>query len=239
MDKTQFKFAYHPEITTSFPSAQAGVLFGWNLTNQPTSPELKAAYFSEQQIVLERIGNMPLSELESLAAWRSAFRQFGVNPTKYRSAIEALLRRLTKKGDIPSINALVDIGNLVSIRHQIPVAVFDADMTGGEIVVQYAKGNETFTPLFEKQIEHPEPGEVIFVDGHKNVAARRWCWRQSDQSASRMETRSVIVVTEAHHPAAREAVRAAAANLHDLIAEYLGGELILRRVGPDIGETVS
>ncbi len=53
-----------------------------------------------------------LSELPTLSAWRQAFRRFGANPTKHRSAAEALLRRL-QKGDIPGINTLVDIGNLV------------------------------------------------------------------------------------------------------------------------------
>ena len=82
------------------------------MTNRPTPPELLALYQSEQKKVLAEIGDTPLSELKSLAAWRSAFRGFGVNPTKYRSAAEALLRRLTKKGDIPSINTLVDICNM-------------------------------------------------------------------------------------------------------------------------------
>ena len=75
--------------------------------------------------MLARIGETPLSELPTLAAWRRAFRAFGVDPTAYRSAAEALLRRLTKQGSIPSINALVDIGNLVAIRYGLPVAMFD------------------------------------------------------------------------------------------------------------------
>lgn len=219
------KFEYHQEIVDAFPAVQAGVLVGHQVENVPTPPELKRRYFAEQQAVLAQIGETPLSELESLAAWRSAFRQFGVNPTKYRSAVEALLRRLPKKGDIPSINTLVDIGNLVSIRHQIPVAVFDADRTNGSVLVQFATGDERFTPLFEKAFEHPEPGEVIFIDGYGLVAARRWCWRQSDQSASRPDTQSVIIVTEAHHPGAEQSVRQAVADLKDLVDEYLGGDL--------------
>jgi DNA/RNA-binding domain of Phe-tRNA-synthetase-like protein len=134
-----------------------------------------------------------------------------------------LLRRLTKKGDIPSINALVDIGNLVSIRYRIPVAVFDLDRTADSILVQYAEGDEPFTPLFADEVENPEPGEVIFVDGNSLVAARRWCWRQSDQSAARMGTRRVMVVTEALHPGAGEDVQAAAADLAGLYGEILGG----------------
>lgn len=221
-----FTFRYSSEIIAQFPHAQAGVLLGHGTTNRLTPEALKQVYFAEQQAVLAQIGDTPLSELESLAAWRSAFRQFGVNPTKYRSAIEALLRRLTKKGDIPSINTLVDIGNLVSIRHRVPVAVFDAARTSGTVTVQFATGDEPFTPLFEKDPKHPEPGEVIFIDGNGLVAARRWCWRQSDQSAARPDTQSVIVVTEAHHPAAKAAVRQAIADFQELVETYLDGELV-------------
>ena len=220
------KFEYDTEILARFPEVQAGVLFCRGISNQPTPEGLKERYFSEQETVLNQIGETPLSELESLAAWRSAFRQFGVNPTRYRSAVEALLRRLTKKGDIPSINTLVDIGNLVSIRYQIPVAVFDVERTRGTIFVRFASGYEQFTPLFEKAYEHPEPEEVIFIDGNDLVAARRWCWRQSDQSASRMDTRSVMIVTEAHHPGAEQAVGQAVTDLEELVGEYLGGEFV-------------
>lgn len=218
------KFEYDSELLARFPDVQAGVLFCQGISNQSTPVGLKEKYFIEQGAVLKQIGETPLSELESLAAWRSAFRQFGVNPTKYRSAVEALLRRLTKKGDIPSINTLVDIGNLVSIRYQIPVAVFDVGRTGGTILVRFATGDEQFTPLFEKADEHPEPDEVIFIDGNGLVAARRWCWRQSDQSASKLDTQSVMIVTEAHHPGAEKSVRQAVADLELLVAEYLGGE---------------
>jgi DNA/RNA-binding domain of Phe-tRNA-synthetase-like protein len=221
-----YTFRYTPQITAEFPSIQAGVLLGRGMANRPTPEALKERYFAEQQAVLAQIGDTPLSELESLSAWRGAFRQFGVNPTKYRSAIEALLRRLTKKGDIPSINALVDIGNLVSIRYRVPVAVFDAGRTNGSISVQFAAGEERFTPLFEKAFEHPEPGEVIFIDGNGLVAARRWCWRQSDQSASRPDTHAVIVVTEAHHPGALADVQQAIADFQALAAEFLGGEMV-------------
>jgi len=219
----KIRFEYHPEIISIFPEVQAGVVVG-QAPNKPSPEDLKNRFYEEQQAVLAEIGDTPLSELESLSAWRTAFRRFGVNPTKYRSAVEALLRRLTKQGDIPSINALVDIGNLVSIRYRVPVAVFDLDRVAGSIEVRLAEGDESFTPLFMEEPEHPEPGEVIFIDGNNLVAARRWCWRQSDQSASRLETRSVMIVTEAHHPGADEAVRQAAADLQELCAVYLGNQ---------------
>jgi DNA/RNA-binding domain of Phe-tRNA-synthetase-like protein len=217
------RFEYHSEILEMYPEIQAGVVIG-QAANRPSPEDLKGRFLEEQQAVLNGIGDTPLSELDSLSAWRGAFRKFGVNPTKYRSAIEALLRRLTKQGDIPSINALVDIGNLVSIRYQVPVAVFDLDRIAGSIVVRQAEGDESFTPLFVEESEHPEPGEVIFIDGNGLVAARRWCWRQSDQSAARIDTESVIFVTEAHHADGEVTVRQAAADLRELCESILGGE---------------
>src|SRR5882724_4617354 len=100
------RFQYHADIRARFPALTGGVILAQGLRNPPTTEALQAAYLAEQQAVLQRIGTTPLSELPSLAAWRAAFRAFGVDPTQYRCAAEALLRRLTKKGDIPSINTL-------------------------------------------------------------------------------------------------------------------------------------
>lgn len=109
-------FRYHPDILSQFPNLKAGVILAEGLHNLPTPAPLQEAFMREQKSVLGSIGQVPLSEIVSLAGWRAAFRKFGVDPTQYRSSAEALLRRLTKKGDIPCINTLVDLSNLVSIR---------------------------------------------------------------------------------------------------------------------------
>jgi DNA/RNA-binding domain of Phe-tRNA-synthetase-like protein len=216
-------FQYHADILTRYPALTGGVILAQGLTNGPTPDELRAEYEAEQQATLARIGSKPLSEIESLSAWRAAFRAFGIDPTQYRSAAEALLRRLTKQSNIPGINTLVDIGNLVSIRHALPVAVFDTQAVQGAITVHFADGSERYTPLGEATVEHPEPGEVVFSDEAKLVVARRWCWRQSDQSAARAETTDVIITVEAHHARGRHDVQAAVDELVKLLSKYAGG----------------
>jgi DNA/RNA-binding domain of Phe-tRNA-synthetase-like protein len=226
------RFEYHPELFENFPEARAGVILGRGLINGPSPEALKQRFLAEQTKVLTEIGEAPLSELESLAAWRKAFRRFGVNPTKYRSAVEALLRRLTKKGDIPFINTLVDIGNLVSIRYKLPVAIFDVGKLGGSITVQLAAGDEPFTPLGVDRAEFPDRGEVIFLDTSGVVVARRWCWRQSDDSAARPKTKEVIIATEGFHPGVEEDLRGAVDDLMTLLAEYSGGDRLRGEIGP-------
>jgi DNA/RNA-binding domain of Phe-tRNA-synthetase-like protein len=197
-----------------------------NLTNGPAPERLQQAYLAEQRRVLEKIGATPLSEIETLAGWRGAFRLFGVDPTQYRSAAEALLRRLTKKGDIPSINAIVDICNLVSIRYALPVAAIDLRAVQGKITVHFASGQEDFIPLGESAAEHPEPGEVIFSDEAALVVARRWCWRQSAESAAQESTQEALFTIEAQHGRGGEMVEQAFNDLQQLLVEYVGGEYL-------------
>jgi DNA/RNA-binding domain of Phe-tRNA-synthetase-like protein len=219
-------FRYAPGLLERFPSTVGGVLHANGVVNGPSPTGLAAAFAAEQRAVLERIGDTPLSELPSLAAWRRVFSAFGVEPTKYRSAAEALLRRLRKQGDIPSLGLLVDLGNLVSIRYALPVAVFDRCAVAGTTTVRFADGSERFTDLGSSEVVHPEPGEVVFVDDGGLVSARRWCWRQSAESATGPATTEVLVTVEGHHDEARRDVSAALADLSLLLAEHVPGAAV-------------
>ena len=224
MTKPMTTFRYDAAILERFPAITGGVILARGVRNGPTPEPLRAAYQEEQRATLARIGETPLSQLPTLAAWRGAFRRFGVDPTQCRSAAEALLRRLTKKGDIPSINALVDLGNLISIRYALPVAIFDTRALTDPLTVCFATGAERYTPLGQPDVtEHPTAGEVVFRDAAGLVFAERWCWRQSDQSAARDDTTAVVVTVEAQHDGGRGEVEAALADLVALLERYAGG----------------
>ena len=217
------KFRYHADILARYPDVVGGIILARGITNGPTPESLLAAYQAEQEAVKERIGKTPLSQIPSLEAWRGALRRFGVDPTQYRSAAEALLRRLTRKGDIPSVNFLVDIGNMVSIRHALPVAVIDTRALEGAITVRFADGSEKSAMLGKSESDHPEPGEVIFSDEAGLVVARRWCWRQGEEGAANADTTTAIITVEAQHANGRRDIEAALADLQELLQKYAGG----------------
>lgn len=216
-------FQYSPEIIKNYPHVVGGVILAKGMSNPPTSDALRERYLAEQEAVKARIGDTPLSEIESLEAWRRAFSAFGVSPTQYRSAAEALLRRLTKKGDIPIINTLVDIGNLVSIHYGLPVAIFDTREIEGVVTVHYSDGTENYTELGNEAVLHPDVGEVVFSDTKKMVVARRWCWRQSESSAANEQTTNAIITVEGHHAKAKDDVQNAVNDLLELLKTYAGG----------------
>jgi DNA/RNA-binding domain of Phe-tRNA-synthetase-like protein len=213
-------FRYSDQILDVFPTTRGGIIHATGLSNGPTPPDLLDIYRAEQQRIRDAIGDTPLADVPSLAGWRRTFTAFGVKPTQYRNAAEALLRRLTKQGSIPSINMLVDVANLVSLRYQLPVAAFDQKAVTGGTTVQFAVGHERFTDLGSDVVTHPDPGEVVFADQAELVSARRWCWRQSDQSAVRATTVDALITVEGQHEDAEADVRRATDDLVQLLAEH-------------------
>jgi DNA/RNA-binding domain of Phe-tRNA-synthetase-like protein len=67
---------------------------------------------------------------------------------------------------------------------------------------------------------------VIFADASEMVIARRWCWRQSAESASQLDTGNVLIVVEAHHAESQADVANALADLQKLVGESVGGRVV-------------
>lgn len=216
-------FGYDPQIIDTFPTIRAGVIHAVGVETGPGSADLEEEYRAQQRTTRGRLEGASPTELPSIAAWRRVFSAFGVKPTQYRNAAEALLRRLVKQGDIPALNALVDMGNLVAIRYSLPVAVFDQAQVTGSTTVRFARGDESFTDLGSDTPTNPEEGEVIFADAADLVSARRWCWRQSAQSATKPTTTEVLITVEGHHEGAAEDVAAALNDLVDLLRRHQPG----------------
>ena len=213
-------FRYALQIVERFPAVVGGVIHATGRGGGSAPAALSAEVVAGVVAARARIGDTPLSEVPSLAAWRRAFRTFGVDPTQYRSAAEALLRRITKGADLPSINVLVDLANLVSVRYALPVAVFDLGAIAGGLTVGIAPGDEAWADLGSSTAEHPVAGEVVFTDEAGVVHARRWCWRQSATSAAGTGTAEALVTVEGHHDGASADVAHAVADLEDLLAQF-------------------
>jgi DNA/RNA-binding domain of Phe-tRNA-synthetase-like protein len=64
---------------------------------------------------------------------------------------------------------------------------------------------------------------VIFSDEAGLVVARRWCWRQSAESAAQENTQEVLFTIEAQHPGGKELVEQGFQDLQGLLVEYVGG----------------
>ena len=68
-----------------------------------------------------------LKELTSIAATRRVYKACGKDPSRYRPASEALIRRVLQGKELYQRDTLVDLINLASIAYGYSIGGFDAD----------------------------------------------------------------------------------------------------------------
>lgn len=199
------RFTYHTTLQDMYPQLVTGLIHATGLPHPLDTTDDVAIHQAKAQASLRGATE---AELPAIRAWRAAFSQMGLKPTKYRSASEALLRRLRTTGALPRVNPLVDICNAISAANAVPVAAFDLAQITGDLTVRPATGTETYV-TFGGTTEHPAPGEVIFADAAAVAHARRWTNRQSAASAVTPQTNAALFVIEAMHDEALVDVTAA------------------------------
>lgn len=212
-------FSHHPALWAEFPDLAAGVLHARGIHDHASVEPIIERLLAQARARLAAAGAE--SEWAEVQAWRRAFAKLGLKPTQYRCASESLLRRLRKEGDLPRIHPLIDVCNAASVAHGIPVAAIDTQQVAWPLEVRLAEGTENYV-AFSGETEHPEPGEVSFVDARGQAHARRWTHRQSGLSAVRAGTQEVLIVCEALHATAAADVRQLADTLAAALAEGWG-----------------
>ena len=73
-----------------------------------------------------------LKEIASIAATRRVYKACGKDPSRYRPASEALIRRILQGKGLYQLNTLVDLVNLASIAFGYSIGGFDADKFEGD-----------------------------------------------------------------------------------------------------------
>jgi DNA/RNA-binding domain of Phe-tRNA-synthetase-like protein len=151
-----------------------------------------------------------------LDAWRDAYRTFGAKPQRTPCSAEALRKRALKDGRLPTVNAVVDLYNAISVRFALPVGGEDADIYAGSPSLIRAIGGEPFDTIQDgrPQIEPVEAGEVVWRDA-QGVTCRRWNWRQGVRTRIGAHTTNMWFVLERLEPMPIAALEQAGADLVD------------------------
>ncbi len=106
-------------------------------------------------------------------------------------SIEALVSRTVKSQFVPNINTLVDLGNALSLKYNVPLGVHDIDKFAGDIELRFANANDTFIPFGSQEYDNPPAGELVYVSGNE-VKTRKWAWRQGEKKQNRREYKKCV-----------------------------------------------
>ncbi|MFE5792773.1 B3/4 domain-containing protein [Streptomyces sp. NPDC056503] len=189
-------FRISPAVADDFPDTLVVVVTATGLRGGAPWPATTAA-LEELETRLADGTWAPADESDPrIEAWHTAYRSFGTNPRRVRPSVDALGRRLAKKGALPRIAPAVDSYNAVSVRHGLPAGAFDLDQVTGDVEIRYADGSETFTPLGEPgTVENPKPGEVVYTDT-TDVLTRHWNHRDAHRTRVTEDSTHVAFVLE-------------------------------------------
>lgn len=207
------------EIAAAFPDFKAAIVIAENLvigTQRPAALEREIG--AREAACRVRWAGQELSQIPGIAAWRRAYRAFGIRRTSYRSSVERLVKNVLAGRELPRINAFVDAYNAVSLARVLPAGADDLDRIAGDIAFRYAREGDGFLDMAgegESREDPPKAGEVVYADDEK-LLCRRWNWRQDARSLVTPATRRALVTVQAH---GWGDIEAAAADLERLLAE--------------------
>ncbi len=214
------------DITSDFPDFRVAVVIAEGLEIGGDRPEALEAIIADREAAArEEWAGRELSDIPGIAAWRRAYRAFGIKKTSYRSSVERLVKNVQAGRGLPRINPFVDAYNAVSLTHVMPLGADDLDKVVGSLAFRYSRVGDEFLDMASgggsdaAQPDPPKPGEVVYADDEK-ILCRRWNWRQDIRSLVTALTDRAVVTIQSNGVGDLDA---AVADLIDLIARFSGG----------------
>lgn len=211
------------DVFSQFPGYVRGVVLGFGLTNRESPEGLISLLREAEESVRQRLSPETIASHPAIVAWRETYRSFGTKPTKFRPSMEAMARRVLKNDTLPSINTIVDIGNVISLRRLVPAGGHAVDVLKGSMELRPAVGDEEFVSLDSDKPENPLPGEIIFVEG-QTVLTRRWTWRQARHTLVAPSTSAVEINVDGLPPVTVVEGEGACREIADLVERFCGGQ---------------
>lgn len=185
------KYTIAPEVFEVNPKLEFGVIVGIGLNNSESTPEDIALMRNEESYLRQTVDEGELRNLHNIREYRETMKSAGINPNKYQVSTEAMIKRVLKGNSLPSINSLVDLCNVISLKYKITMGGHDLADIHDDLSVCFSKGTERFLPFGSDEYESLQEGELIFTSG-ETVQTRKWLWRQSELGKMTLETKDVF-----------------------------------------------
>ena len=168
-----------------------------------------------------------LKQLPGIEATRRVYKACGKDPSRYRPASEALIRRMLQGKQLYQIDTLVDLINLASIAYGYSIGGFDADkFVGDTLTLGVGHEGEPYEGIGRGMLNIA--GLPVYRDAEGGVGTPT-----SDHERTKMtlETTHLVVLINGYD-GNEERVAANARFIQDLLRKYAksdGGTVTLYR----------
>lgn len=156
-----------------------------------------------------------LKEQSGIAATRRVYKACGKDPSRYRPASEALIRRMLQGKELYQINTLVDLINLASIAYGYSIGGFDAGkFIGDTLTLGIGREGEPYEGIGRGMINiHGLP---VYRDAEGGVGTPT---SDHERTKITMDTRHLVVLINGYDGKA-ERVEVNARFIQELLRRY-------------------
>lgn len=173
------------------PNIKMGILIGKNLKNSETILADEERLRNAEDKMRSTVDVNQVRELPNVSLYRELMTKAGINPNKFPPSVEAMFKRILKGGQLPVINALVDLCNAVSIEQIISLGAHDLNDIHEDLEVRFSKKGDVFLPFGATEYENVDERELTFTSGNV-VQTRKWIWRQSELGKTTVHSKNIF-----------------------------------------------
>ena len=134
----EFQLSIDAGILTSCPDCRLGCLLIRDVKIVGSSPALSQEFMKLQSEVAKVYNMEELTKLPSILAVRAMYKKLDFDPSRYRPASEALVRRVLQHKSLYYVNSAVDASNYCSLKFLVPFGLYDWDKIEGAVVYRRA-----------------------------------------------------------------------------------------------------
>ncbi len=169
-------------------------------------------------------GKQP-ADIPGVAETRALFHQLDIDPTKNRPSSEALLRRVLQGKGLPRVNPAVDVCNLCSVEHQLPLGLYDHETVKGTVRVRLGKDSEGYPGIRKQRVNLS--GRLLLADDDGAFGAPT---SDSARTSVTSRTASLMVVLFCPTDRAGKHLSSALEHIADLLTRFCSASVVAVRV---------
>ena len=167
----------------------------------------------------EQLTTESLKQMPSIEATRRVYRACGKDPSRYRPASEALIRRMLQGKELYQRDTLVDLINLASIAFGYSIGGFDADrFVGDTLTLGVGRHDEPYEGIGRGMINIE--GLPVYRDAAGGVGTPT---SDHERTKIQMSTTRLVVLINGYD-GCEERVCANAEYIQQLLRRYAGSD---------------
>ena len=210
------KFSVEKRIFQTAPNLCVGVVVAKGIDNTHDNITLTDNLQVAVSKAKCKFGAQSAKEIPELLIYRNTLEKLSINPNKFPCSIEALLNRIVKDKGIPSISAVVDLLNTISITYGVAIGAHDLDTLLDGLTLRYSTDDD----VFEDTSDKIKGEELIYASGNQ-IRTRRWIWRQSELGRVTPDSKNIVFSIDGFQDN-RDSVIAARNALADQLEKVFG-----------------